>query len=246
MVVNQLTSLPQDYDARKAFYYESTNRVRREGRPQPRRSGPGRRGPALRHPEHRLPLCAGGRLGQGRGRSPVRRRSRPFRLGGRGAARARARGDRRAKDFDGLVLRYGQFYGPGTYYASDGGHFGNGGATPPLPDRRAGHGDASPSSTSRTPPGPPSPPSTTARPASTTSPTTSPRHWASGCPDYAEALGAKPPRHVPTWLAKLVGEGRDRARRRQLRGASNAKAKRELGWQPRYASWRQGFREALG
>jgi hypothetical protein len=32
----------------------------------------------------------------------------------------------------------------------------------------------------------------------------------------------------------------------QLRGASNEKAKRELGWAPRYASWRQGFREALG
>ncbi len=32
----------------------------------------------------------------------------------------------------------------------------------------------------------------------------------------------------------------------QLRGASNAKAKRELGWEPRYPSWRQGFREALG
>jgi hypothetical protein len=32
----------------------------------------------------------------------------------------------------------------------------------------------------------------------------------------------------------------------ELRGASNAKAKRELAWQPRYSSWRQGFREALG
>ena len=69
------------------------------------------------------------------------------------------------------------------------------------------------------------------------------REW---LPVYAEALGAKPPRRVPLWLAQA---GRRRARGGdgdRLRGASNEKAKRELGWQPRYPSWRQGFREALG
>ena len=69
------------------------------------------------------------------------------------------------------------------------------------------------------------------------------REW---LPVYAEALGAKPPRRVPVWLARLVAGRAVAARwRRGLRGASNAKAKRELGWQPRYPSWRQGFREAL-
>ena len=61
-------------------------------------------------------------------------------------------------------------------------------------------------------------------------------------PVYAEALGAKPPRHVPVWLARLVAGSRSPQPAVQLRGASNAKAKRELGWEPRYPSWRQGFR----
>jgi 2-alkyl-3-oxoalkanoate reductase len=65
-------------------------------------------------------------------------------------------------------------------------------------------------------------------------------------PAYAEALGAKPPRRVPVWLARLIAGRAIAANAVELRGASNAKAKRELNWQPRYASWRQGFREALG
>jgi len=71
------------------------------------------------------------------------------------------------------------------------------------------------------------------------------RDW---LPVYAEALGAKPPRHVPVWLARLVAGGSVAQMAVELRGASNAKAKRELGWQPRYPSWRQGFRDpaALG
>jgi nucleoside-diphosphate-sugar epimerase len=65
-------------------------------------------------------------------------------------------------------------------------------------------------------------------------------------PAYAEALGAKPPRRVPLWLAGLIA-GRQAARlATRLEGASNEKAKRELGWQPRYPSWRQGLREGIG
>jgi 2-alkyl-3-oxoalkanoate reductase len=65
-------------------------------------------------------------------------------------------------------------------------------------------------------------------------------------PVYAKALGAKPPRHAPKWLARLVGGRMAIEFGVNLRGASNEKAKRELGWRPRYASWRQGFPEALG
>ena len=65
-------------------------------------------------------------------------------------------------------------------------------------------------------------------------------------PVYAEALGAKPPRRVPRWLARLVAGKFAAEMSTTLRGASNEKAKRELDWSPRYASWRQGFREALG
>jgi nucleoside-diphosphate-sugar epimerase len=60
-------------------------------------------------------------------------------------------------------------------------------------------------------------------------------------PALAAALGAKPPRRVPLWLARLVaGKGRVMMAVGS-RGASNSKAKRELGWTPRYPSWRQGF-----
>src|SRR3954468_486872 len=65
-------------------------------------------------------------------------------------------------------------------------------------------------------------------------------------PAYAEAIGAKPPRRVPVWLAKLVAGRQAAGMAIRLEGASNEKAKRELDWQPRYPSWRQGFREALG
>ena len=68
------------------------------------------------------------------------------------------------------------------------------------------------------------------------------REW---LPVYAEALGAKPPRRVPAWLARLFA-GKDLASAAvEMRGAANAKAKRELGWQPEHPSWRQGFAESL-
>ena len=64
------------------------------------------------------------------------------------------------------------------------------------------------------------------------------REW---LPVLAEVLGAKAPRRVPTWLARLfVGEAAV-VTGTQVRGASNAKAKRELGWTLRYPSWRIGF-----
>jgi nucleoside-diphosphate-sugar epimerase len=65
-------------------------------------------------------------------------------------------------------------------------------------------------------------------------------------PALADAVGAKPPYKVPAWLGKLMlGEG-GLSIMTQIRGASNAKAKRELGWQPIYPSWRRGFVEGLG
>jgi 2-alkyl-3-oxoalkanoate reductase len=69
------------------------------------------------------------------------------------------------------------------------------------------------------------------------------REW---LPVLADALGAKPPRHFPRWLARLAaGEGAV-VMGTESRGASNAKAKRELGWTLRYPSWRQGFRATYG
>lgn len=62
----------------------------------------------------------------------------------------------------------------------------------------------------------------------------------------ASELGAKPPRHVPTWIARfLIGE-QGVMWMTEVRGASNAKAKRELDWRPMWPSWRQGFARGLG
>ena len=116
-------------------------------------------------------------------------------------------------DFEGLVLRYGQFYGPGTYYAP---------RRAPRPRKCAGAAsrssapgtgtfsflhveDAAGRHRRRARP--------RRRPASTTSSTTSPRRCSEWLPVYAEALGAKPPRRVPLWLARLVAGGRRRRRR---------------------------------
>jgi nucleoside-diphosphate-sugar epimerase len=66
------------------------------------------------------------------------------------------------------------------------------------------------------------------------------REW---LPVLAKALGAKPPRHFPVWLARLFAGDAAVMMGTESRGASNAKAKRELGWTLRYPSWRQGFAE---
>jgi 2-alkyl-3-oxoalkanoate reductase len=69
------------------------------------------------------------------------------------------------------------------------------------------------------------------------------REW---LPVLASALDAKPPRRVPRWLARLAGGETATAMMTEAKGASNDKARRELGWQPRYPSWRQGFAQGLG
>ncbi len=69
------------------------------------------------------------------------------------------------------------------------------------------------------------------------------REW---LPALASALGAKPPRRIPRWLARLAAGEAATVMMTESHGSSNAKAKRELGWTPRYASWRQGFAQGLG
>jgi nucleoside-diphosphate-sugar epimerase len=64
-------------------------------------------------------------------------------------------------------------------------------------------------------------------------------------PYLAACAGAKPPMRVPKWLARLLAGEVAVTMMTEGRGFSNAKAKRELGWELRYPSWRQGFREGL-
>jgi len=64
-------------------------------------------------------------------------------------------------------------------------------------------------------------------------------------PYLAECVGAPPPRHAPVWLARLAVGDVGVSMMTRMRGSSNAKAKRKLGWTPTRPSWREGFREAL-
>jgi nucleoside-diphosphate-sugar epimerase len=60
-------------------------------------------------------------------------------------------------------------------------------------------------------------------------------------PALAQTLGARKPRRVPRFIGRLLAGEVTAVQMTELRGASNAKVKRELGWLPRHASWRQGF-----
>ena len=144
---------------------------------------------------------------------------------------------------DGLVLRYGTLYRPGTSIAADGQHaelvrrrrF-------PIVGEGMGHWsfvhvDDAAAATVRAIEGgeagiynvvddEPAPVS----------------QW---LPHLAEALGAKPPRRIPLWVGRLATGEVGVSLMTQIRGASNEKARRELGWRPRHRSWRSGFHEGL-
>jgi nucleoside-diphosphate-sugar epimerase len=61
-------------------------------------------------------------------------------------------------------------------------------------------------------------------------------------PYLAKVMGAKPPLRLPAWLGRLLAGEFVVAQMTTARGSSNEKARKELGWEPRYASWREGFR----
>ncbi len=147
-----------------------------------------------------------------------------------------------AEGIEGLILRYGWLYGPGTYFDRDGSQ------TEDMLKRRlpiVGKGtgtfsflhveDAAAATAAALERGAPG-----AYNVVDDEPAPS-REWV---PIFAEAVGAKPPRRVPVWLARLIAGPAAEAMAIGLRGASNEKAKRELGWKPSYPSWRQGFHEA--
>ncbi|HLR85349.1 MAG TPA: NAD(P)-dependent oxidoreductase [Nocardioidaceae bacterium] len=69
------------------------------------------------------------------------------------------------------------------------------------------------------------------------------RDW---LPALAAELGAKSPMRIPRWVGRLVAGEHAVTMMTEVRGSSNAKAKRELGWDPTYPSWREGFRTGLG
>jgi 2-alkyl-3-oxoalkanoate reductase len=144
-----------------------------------------------------------------------------------------------AADLEGIVLRYGNFYGPGASeplvelirkrrfpIVGDGAgvwswiHLDDAAAATIAALERGGRGvynitDDEPAAVSE---------------------------W---LPYLAEVVGAKRPLRVPAWLARPMAGAVPVQWTTEGRGASNAKAKRELGWRPTWSSWREGFREAL-
>jgi nucleoside-diphosphate-sugar epimerase len=242
VVISQLTRLPADYDPRK-IDYEPTNRARYEGGRN--LIAAARQAGARRFVSQSVAFIYApeGGMVKDEEAPPWIDPPQPF-AGGARSTLDHERDVLEAPGIDGLVLRYGQFYGPGTYYASDGSVaeqvrrrrfpiVGGGGGTFSFI-----HVDDAASATvaavDRGAPGIYN--VVDDEPAAE-------RDW---LPIYAAALGAKPPRRVPTWLARLVAGRFAVIMATELRGASNAKAKRELGWEPNHASWRTGFSEALG
>jgi nucleoside-diphosphate-sugar epimerase len=145
--------------------------------------------------------------------------------------------------FEGVVLRYGSFYGPGTMYSPDGAMgemvmkrwlpiIGGGAGRQPFIqmedavsatvaalDRGAGVYNVTDDDPARA------------------------REW---IPGLAEALGAKRPFKAPAWVARIAAGPEAVHVMTQQRGASNARIREELGWQPKYPDWRAGFRTLVG
>jgi nucleoside-diphosphate-sugar epimerase len=153
----------------------------------------------------------------------------------------------RLLEANGLVLRYGYFYGPGSAIAADG-STGREVARRRLPVVGGGGGvwsfihihDAASAALAALEIDPTHPGGAYNIVDDEPAPV---RDW---IPALAQALGAKPPRRVPAWLAKpLAGDYGVRIMT-AAQGAANTLAKRELGWQPEFPSWREGFRTALG
>jgi 2-alkyl-3-oxoalkanoate reductase len=150
----------------------------------------------------------------------------------------------RANDLEGIVLRYGFFYGPGTSLGAGGKQL------DPirrrlLPIFGSGTGiwsfvhicDAAEATCLAVECG---------KPGIYNIVDDDPAQLSEWLPTLAAALGAKPPHRLPAWIGRLAIGTQGMAMMTESRGASNAKAKRELGWRTQFPSWRDGFRSGLG
>jgi nucleoside-diphosphate-sugar epimerase len=148
-----------------------------------------------------------------------------------------------ATDLTGIALRYGMFYGPGTSIAQDGS------VVEMIRKRRFPLVGAGPGVWSFIHIDDAAIATVTAieRGAGGTYAITDDEPAPVGVwlPELASAVGAPRPIRVPVWVAKLATGPTGVAMMTEVRGASNAKAKREFRWQPRFASWREGFRYGL-
>ncbi len=237
-VMNQLTSLPKHYNPRQLGpSYEATNRLRVDGT--------------------RILLAAGARVGARRfvyqsiafmyksvgphvvdeGAPLAIDAPDPF----GGAVRATVEGERLATTTEGITgvaLRYGQLYGPGTYFAA-GGDFQRQAKARMLPIVGSGAGifsflhvtDAATAAIAALERGRGVYNITDDEPAAA-------RDW---IPAFCREVGAAPPLRVPAWVARIVAGSFAADVLTEGRGASNRKAKLEVSWAPSHPSWRAGF-----
>jgi nucleoside-diphosphate-sugar epimerase len=241
VIVHQLTALPDRFNPRRKTIYDATNRLRDEGTRNLLE--------AAREAGTRRFVCQSIAFAYAAGPTPdVKDEDAPLVVDapppfGEGV-RVTQEMEHRVVEADwleGLVLRYGWFYGPGTYYGE------GGSITADVRKRRfpvigKGSGlssfihveDAASATVAAVEGGPPGLYNIVDdEPAAM-------REW---LPLFAEAVGAKKPLRVPVWVARLAA-GPMAGMMNALPGASNAKAKRELDWEPRWPSWRTGFRDA--
>jgi nucleoside-diphosphate-sugar epimerase len=235
VVVHLLTALPQRYD-RKSDWLEPTNRIRTEGTRNLIEA-------AVAAGARRLVAESIAFVYRQKGAWVKVEEDEIEDRVGPGVAVGDLERQVGEADLEGVILRYGWLYGPGTY-------FDRGGQEAEAVERRrfpiVGKGtgtfsflhteDAAAATVAAVERGAPGIYNVVDdEPAPL-------REW---LPAYAQALGAKPPRRVPYWLARLAAGEQTARGAVEMRGASNAKAKRELGWQPSHPSWRQGFAEHL-
>jgi nucleoside-diphosphate-sugar epimerase len=242
VVLNILTALPARLNLRKNYLAE-TNRVRDEGTRN--LVAAARAAGARRVVAESVAFLYGEGTGPCDEEQPLNRSALGFMAEAIEALSSLERQVLEGDGFDGIVLRIGWLYGAGT-------HLGRGGTQAGDTEKRkvpiVGDGsavfswihveDAADAYVAALDPSVP------AGVYNIVDDEPAPqREW---LPVYAEALGAKPPRRVPAWLARLIVGRPAIAALETLRGATNAKAKRELGgWTPAHPSWRQGFSETL-
>ena len=236
VVVHELTALPHRFDPRRKRLYDETNRVRTEGTRNLLEAAGDRRivcqSIAFAYRPHAEPVVLDEDAPLFTDAPP------PF----GSATRAVTEMERMVLEAGGLILRYGWFYGPGTYYG-EGGSTARDVAKRRFPVVGEGSGlfsfvhvdDAAAATVAAVERGAPGVYNVVDdEPAPM-------REW---LPAYADAIGARRPLRVPVWIARLVAGKAVAAMASTLPGASNARAKRELAWEPRWPSWRIGFREA--
>ncbi|MGH2981804.1 MAG: NAD-dependent epimerase/dehydratase family protein, partial [Solirubrobacterales bacterium] len=227
-IVSELTSLPEDYDLR-TIDYEPTNRLRLEGGRN--LIAAGRKAGARRYISQSIAFVYEPWGDWVKDEGAPTYSAAPGRF--KSALEATLASEREALDAEGmesLVLRYGQFYGPGTHFDREGSiarqvrsrRF-------PIVGRGSGvfsfihlddAADATIAAVERGPAGIYNVVDDDPAPI---------REW---LPVYAQAIGAKRPLRVPKLVARIAGGKAAAAMTTELRGASNAKAKRDLGWRP--------------